>query len=294
MIYYLFLLIVIASGAIKGYCGKMTSGYASTVRNAAYINCVRFIFCTLIGMFTAFFTEGAFPILSAKGMVISAVAGLTQTVFVLTWIISVRRSAYMMTDVFLTLGVLIPSVLSEIVYGEKIRLTQWIGFIILLAAVYIMCSYNNDIKAKITPVSFIVLFMCGASSGLCDFTQKVFIHELPKAGISAYSFYSYVFATVFLVLAMIFIRPKSGEKLCNIKNFIGYVIIMALMMFLNTFFKTQAGVGLSSVQIYPVVQGSALILSALMSSVFFREKITKKSVLGMSLAFAALLIINLL
>ncbi|MBQ7821663.1 MAG: EamA family transporter [Clostridia bacterium] len=294
MIYYLFLLIVIASGAVKGYCGKKTSGYASTVRNAAYMNCVRFIFCTLIGLVTAIVTDGGFPTLSPLGFLVSATAGLMQTVFVITWIISVRRSAYTMTDVFLTLGVLIPSVLSELIYDEHIRLAQWIGFAILFVAVYIMCSYNNDIKSRITPVSFLVLFVCGASSGLCDFTQKVFIHELPQQSISAYSFYSYVFATLFLALVMIFIKPKNGEKLCSIKSFIGYVIVMALMMFLNTFFKTKAGVGLSSVQIYPVVQGSALILSALMSAVFFKERITKKSVVGMSLAFAALLIINLL
>lgn len=294
MIYYLFLLIVVASGGIKGYCGKMTSGYANTVRNAAYINCVRFIFCSLIGLATAVLTDGGFPILSAKGMIISAFAGFMQTAFVLTWVISVRRSAYTMTDVFLTLGVLIPTLLTSIIYGESIHPLHMLGFLLLFIAVYIMCSYNNDIKAKITPASFMILFLCGVANGLCDFSQKLFNHELPGESVSAYSFYSYVFATVFLALAMIFIKPKNGEKLCSIKSFFGYVLVMALTMFLNTFFKTQAGKGLSAVQIYPVVQGAALIISALMSAVFFKEKITKKSVIGMTLAFGALLIINLI
>lgn len=293
MIYYLFLLIVIASGGVKGYCGKMTSGYANTVRNAAYINCVRFVFCSLIGLGLAVVTDGGFPTLSPIGLAISALAGLTQTAFVLTWVVSVRRSAYTMTDVFLTLGVLIPTLLTSAIYGESVRIAQWIGFILLFTAVYIMCSYNNDIKTKMTPSSFLILLLCGVANGLCDFSQKLFTRELPTESISAYSFYSYVFATVFLALAMIFIKPKNGEKLCNVKSFIGYVIVMALTMFLNTYFKTKAGLGLSAVQIYPVVQGAALIISALMSAVFFKERITKKSVVGITLAFAALLFINI-
>ena len=293
MIYYFFLFIVIASGAAKGYCGKKTSGYANTVRNAAYINCVRFILCAVIGLATAIMTDKCFPTLSLTGLLISAVAGLMQTVFVITWVTSVRTNAYTLTDVFLTLGVLIPSVLSSLFYDESIRLLQWIGFVLLFIAVYIMCSYNNDIKAKLNIKTFLILFFCGAASGLCDYTQKVFRYEMVGESISAYCFYSYVFASIFLALAMIFIKPKGGEKLCNIKSFFGYVLILALAMFLNTFFKTQAGVGLSAMQIYPVVQGSALIIAALMAAIFFGERITRKSVIGMSLAFVALLTINL-
>lgn len=295
MIYYLFLLIVIFSGAVKGYCGKMTSGYANTVRNASYINCVRFILCSVIGFFTAFITNGSMPMLDLKGMLIAMLAGFMQMLFVITWITSVRSNAYTMTDVFLTISVLIPSVLSMILYkGESITLLQWLGFIILFAAVLIMCSYNNDIKTKLTPGAVCVLVLCALANGLCDFSQKLFLNSQGASpDVSSYSFYSYVFASIFLAIVMLFMKPKNGEKLCNLKSFFGYVIVLALMMFLNTFFKTQAGKGLSSVQIYPVVQGAALILSALMSAIFFKEKITIKSIIGIILAFCALLIINL-
>jgi hypothetical protein len=76
----------------------------------------------VIGLATAIMTDKCFPTLSLTGLLISAVAGLMQTVFVITWVTSVRTNAYTLTDVFLTLGVLIPSVLSSLFYDESIRL----------------------------------------------------------------------------------------------------------------------------------------------------------------------------
>ena len=74
----------------------------------------------------------------------------------------------------------------------------------------------------------------------------------------------------------------------------GYILLMALFLFANSYFKTLAAKHLSAVLLYPLNQGFALILSALMASVFFKEKLTAKAVIGIVTAFIGLLIINLL
>jgi multidrug transporter EmrE-like cation transporter len=58
--------------------------------------------------------------------------------------------------------------------------------------------------------------------------------------------------------------------------------------------KTLAAQRLDSALLYPLNQGSALILSIIMASVFFKEKITARCIVGVCMAFGALLIINLL
>ena len=69
---------------------------------------------------------------------------------------------------------------------------------------------------------------------------------------------------------------------------------MALCLFANSYFKTLAAGYLNAVLLYPLNQGCALILSAIMSATLFQEKLTLKAVIGMVTAFAGLLIINLL
>ena len=61
----------------------------------------------------------------------------------------------------------------------------------------------------------------------------------------------------------------------------------------NSYFKTQAAFYLDSAELYPLSQGGSLILSTFMATVFFKEKLKVSAVIGVSLAFVALMIINL-
>ena len=140
---YLFLAISLLAGAAKGYCGKMTSGYVQGYKDAMFANTIRMIFCILIGLGMILLDGSINDIVpSASLLAVSALSGITTSVFVVCWLISVKKGAYMMLDVFLMLGVLVPLLAGKLFFNESIKTTQWIGIGILFIAVYIMCSYN--------------------------------------------------------------------------------------------------------------------------------------------------------
>ena len=92
------------------------------------------------------------------------------------------------------------------------------------------------------------------------------------------------------------VTHKKGEVVDGqkVKKIFGFILIMAICLFANSFFKTLASGYLDAVLLYPLNQGCALILSAVMASTFFKEKLTGKAILGILIAFAGLLVINLL
>ena len=47
-------------------------------------------------------------------------------------------------------------------------------------------------------------------------------------------------------------------------------------------------------ELYPLSQGASLIISSVMAAVLFGEKITAKCVIGLTLAFSGLMVINVL
>ena len=293
---YLFLSISLLAGATKGYCGKKMGGFAANVQSAALLNLVRMILCTGLGMLVVFaYKHTSYLTLNTTVIAISAISGISTSVFVVTWLLSVRKSAYMMLDIFLMFGVLIPLAASNVFFNEVIKPTQWLGIAVLLAAVVIMCSYNNSIKEKITLSSFALLIICGIASGIADFSQKVFTKCIPDGSAAVFNFYTYLFAAFILI---IFYAVSCKTKLSNgnsdIKKIFRYILIMALCLFANSYFKTLASKHLSAVLLYPLNQGCALILSAIMASVLFKEKITPTAVIGILTAFIGLLIINLL
>lgn len=293
---YLFLLIALLAGACKGYCGKKTSGYTNGFRDAILANTIRMLVCMAIGLVLILASEGVSALNpSTETILISALSGVSTAVFVVSWLISVKKSAYMMLDIFLMLGVLIPLVASNVFFNEGITPTQWLGMAVLFAAVVIMCSYNNSIKARLTLSSFVLLMICGVANGVADFSQKVFTKCIPDGSVAVFNFYTYVFAAVILLVCYgVSCKSKPSDNSTDIKKMVGYILIMALCLFANSYFKTLASRYLRAVLLYPLNQGCALILSAVMASVFFKERITSKAVIGIVTAFIGLLIINLL
>lgn len=293
---YLFLLIALMAGITKGYCGKRTSSYTQNFQDAMFANLIRFLLCTIIGFVLILATGDLGNLLPTPTMLaICALSGIATAVFVVSWLVAVKQSAYMMVDVFITISVLIPLIGSNVFFGESIKLTQWLGIGILFVAVFVMCAYNNSIKAKLSPAMILLMLVFCIASGFADFSQKLFIKLIPNGSVAIFNFYTYIFAALVLVIALT-VSKQKGVAPCasNTKKIFGYILIMALCLFINTYFKTLAASQLSAVILYPLNQGCALILSSVMCAVLFKEKITTKAIIGIGIAFAGMLIINLL
>ena len=202
----------------------------------------------------------------------------------------------MMLDIFLTIGVIFPIVLSKIFFNEEIRINQWIGLGILLIAVIIMCSYNNQIKEKLTLSSVALLVLSGTANGLCDFSQKTFT-KVVGGNVAVFNFYTYVFSAIVLIVLYMIEKhknPAGGTEKEMVKKVGIYVTVMAICLFAYSYFKTIAASYLSAVLLYPLSCGCGLIVSSLMSAVFFKERLTPRCIIGIIIAFAGLFVINVL
>ena len=293
---YLFLLTALVAGATKGYCGKKTSGYVNEYKDAMLANSIRMILCTLIGLGMVLVSSGVGALrINRTVFLISLLSGAANSAFVVFWLISVKRGAYMMLDVFCMLGILIPLIGCALCFGEEIRINHIIGIVILLAAVCIMCSYNNSIKSKMTVSSFILLLVCGAANGFSDFSQKLFVKLSDNTSIAVFNLYTYLVSAVILIIFFLVFSGRTENKAPSaIKPIFGYILIMSVCLFLYSYFKTLAAQHLSSAQLYPLAQSGSLILSTVMSAVLFHERLNIKCIVGISMSFAALIVINVL
>lgn len=296
---YLFLAISLIAGVTKGYCGKKTSGYVSGYKSAMLANTIRMMLCILIGVLVII-AGGNISQLRPNPtlLAISVLSGIATSVFVVSWLVVVKKNAYMMVDVFLMLGVLVPIIIGQFVFKEETKLTQWLGIGVLFVATLIMCSYNNSIKEKMSISTIILLIVCGVSNGLADFSQKLFIKQLVDIPVSVFNFYTYIFSSVVLGGFYVIFSIKEGshvtEGSTKLKYIFGYIAVMSICLFVNSYFKTKAAGFLNSAQLYPLNQGLALTLSSIMSATLFHEHMSLKCIIGLAVSFVGLLIINVL
>ncbi len=301
MLGYLFVIGALAAGVTKGYCGKKTSGLIQGTRATFWFNAVRMLLCIPIG-FLFVLSAGGLSALSVDWLtlIISSVSGVSTALFVVTWIGCVRWGAYMMVDVFITLGAVIPMTLCMVLFGETVGMFQLLGLVLLVFAAYLMCTYNQTLSGggRLHIGQILLLVLCGASNGLTQFSQK-WLRYAGNTDVSVFNFYTYIIAAGVLVLCAILYRePGTGEesadKRANLRRLGIYVVIMSGCLFLHSFCSTAAAGYLPSSQLYPLMQGSSLVLSMLMSAICFGERITVRCVVGIAVTFAALLCINLL
>lgn len=291
----LFLAVALFFGMTKGYCGKKLGGYASNTKSAVLLNLIRMLLCVGFGIaFILANGELAYCVPTSGVLLVSALSGVCTAFFVVGWLLAVRKSAYMMLDVFLMVGTIIPMTAGYVLFGEPVRSRQWVGFVLLVAAAFIMCSYHNSVKAKLSPASFALLIFCGAMNGLADFSQKLYVKSFPQLPVSIFNFYTYVFAALTLTVVLLMQRKeRTGSDRRATRSSVLLVVIMAVALTANSYFKTMAARHLDSAQLYPLNQGLGLVFSTLMATFLFKEKFTYKALVGIVLAFAALMIMNL-
>lgn len=296
---FCFLFIALAFGAVKAYCGKRASFAASRPYDAVIINTFRMLCCILIAFVAALFGNAtSIFCVSPKIILLCLISGIAMAVFTVSWLLSVHSMAYMLVEVFVMGGTIIPLLLCALFYQEQIKGIQIIGIVLLVIAAYCICACKKTGKINLTVKSFISLLLCALASGMCDFTQKVYVKEIVDASPSLFNFYSYVFAAAVLLITCLICKPREKNEtmkgpLVMVKPVLHYVIIMAICLFFNAYFKTDAAKYIDAAILYPIYQGFSVLLSYAMALFIFKEKISLKGTIGVVLSVIAMIMINL-
>ncbi len=294
---YLYLTAALLAGVAKGFCGKTVSRDMENFRECIFINLMRMLFCALIGFLLALLKTGVSVFsISGDALGICLLASLSMSTFCVSWMYAYRNEAYMFLSIFTMLGTVVTCLLDYVIYKAPISAGEWIGMVVLFAAVLIMSKYNKGISGRLTIRGLTILILGSVGSALADFSQKIYVREI---GQSAEVFNLYMYAFGFLLLLFIYPFTAGRRNLSpatpklHDKRHMGLYFAMAFFLYLNSVTKTMAASFLSAAQIYPVLQGANLILSALMAHLLFKEKMNLKGIAGVLTAFAGLMIMHI-
>ena len=287
-------MLALFAGIAKGYCGKTVSSDMGNFKECVFINLVRMLFSAILGLLLVLLKTGTSGfVITQEGFCIYLLAAISMSVFCVAWMYAYQNEAYMFLSIFTMMGTVFTCLLDTVFYSVNIKLSQWFGMAILLLAVFIMSIYNKDIKGKPTVKGLIILIVGSIGSSLADFSQKIYTREIGQSA-EIFNFYMYAFSFVLLAIVYVSLKRKKStgvsHKIYDKKHILIY-FAMAFFLYMNSVTKTMSATFLSSAQIYPVLQGANLILSAIMAHVMFKEKINIKGLVGIVIAFVGLMLI---
>lgn len=291
---YLLLFVAALASSIKGFAGKRSSRYVQRMPEVMLTNALRMLLCLLISSAIAVLTESRGLKAERSTMLCALLYGAMLASNVAVWIMCARESGYLLISVFSMMGMLVSLLCSSLFLHDSIRMIQLPGIVLLIGASIVMCRHRRGQDTKLTRRSLMLLIANTLAGGLCDFAQKLFADMNVGDSTAVYSFYCYVFAAAFLLCGYMSICRGNGRfQPSVIHRVFPFTCMMAVTQFINTYARTLAGGLLPAAQFYPVYKGMETILGVLMAAFMLREKPDARALIGVSMAFAALLLIRL-
>ena len=260
------ILLRISSGKIKEGCSMLAFNYLT---------------CTVLGLIYAGFTPGitrnpGFP--AALGL--GVVNGILLLVSFILMQSSVRKNGVVLTSIFTKLGLLVPVVLSVVVFREVPTWVQIVGFCIAIAAI-IVINLQKD-TGRFDWSLIILLLLAGGT----DAMAKIYEALGPADLTDPYLLYS--FGAAFVLCTGVVIAKKERP---GFREFL-FGTLIGIPNFLSSKFLLSALATVPAVVAYPTFSVATLLVITLTGVLAFREKLKAHQWAALGAILVALVMLN--
>lgn len=194
-----------------------------------------------------------------------------------------RHNGVVLSSVFMKLGILVPTMLSVVWFKEMPTAVQIIGFCIALIAIVVI-NYQKGTKLSRGSWGLLLMLLVG---GTGDGMSKIY-EEYGDAGLQNVFLFFTFFAALLLCLGLVAFKK---ERL-GIKELL-YGALLGIPNFLSSLFLLNALATVPAVIAFPTFSVAVILVVALAGIVCFRERLSRKQLLGGVLICIALALLNM-
>lgn len=276
-----FLLLAILSSAMISIIMRISSDKVSANLSMLAVN---YLVCALLGVVYAEF-ELVLP--AAPGFSVAVWLGLLSGVLYLAGFVlfqrNVRKNGIVLTSVFMKLGLLVPIVMSVLLFREVPTASQIAGFCIAIFAI-VLLNLKKDRSGEGFGVGLILmLLMCGGS----DAMSKVFEVFCPQTLSDPYLFYTFASAALLCLVLVVRERERPGLRELLFGTLIG------IPNFYSAKFLLGALTKLPAVVVYPSFSVATMLIVTLTGVAVFRERLSKLQWVALVAILIALVLLNI-
>ena len=218
--------------------------------------------------------------------VLAAVNGFLYLGCMVMNTINVKRSGAILQSTFVRLGVMVPTLLSIVLFGERPSVRQAVAIVLVLAAFCIMNISDGD-DASHTKTDFLFLFLGLFFGGASDSMSKVF-EEYGERGLDD-AFIGLTFFFAFLMcMVLVFARHERVRKrelllgtVLGVPNYISSLLLLKALSFVSAYIA------------YPTYSVGVILTVTAVSVLFFRERLSKWKSAGVCVIIIAIVLLNI-
>ena len=284
----IFLILVIR--IVQNFFNKKTSSlFPTTLSGQAKWMVLLFGCSSLLAMLALVFETGeiAFDWVTA---VLAVLSGISLVFAQLCTMLAMQSGTMVITMVFSTAGLIVPCVFGVLFFNEEMTFWQWSGILIFIAASSLLAASAKDTHQNFSFKTVLLLLGAFFANGGTAVCQKSLTYVNPEGSITLFSLLSFVVPTlVFVVLLFCPVDAEKREPL-NRKVYLPSICLAIAMFILNQIVTVATNYVPTSV-LFTIPSTGNNIIAAVMAALFFKEKITLKSSIGLILSVLSLILV---
>lgn len=273
-----YLILAIAGSAMISILLRISSG---KIKEGCSMLAFNYLTCTILGIAYAGFDPA---VVHHSGFPAALGLGVVNGILLLGGFIlmqaSVRQNGVVLTSIFTKLGLLVPVVMSVVVFREMPTMVQIIGFCIAVAAI-ILINLQKD-TGRFDWSLIILLLVCGSTDAMAKIYKAVGSADLTDP----YLLYSFGAAFVLCVGVVIAKKERPGFREFLFGTLIG------IPNFLSSKFLLSALATVPAVVAYPTFSVATLLVITLTGVLAFREKLKAHQWAALAAILVALVMLN--
>lgn len=196
---------------------------------------------------------------------------------------NIRKNGVTLPAMFMKLGVLVPTLLSMIAFGEQPGALQVCGIVLAVAAILLINTGKAGAKAA-SMAGLVALLACG---GLTDFTSKIY-KEMGSAALSDhYLLYTFSAACVLCVALAVAKRQRLTPWDA------AFGVLVSVPNYFSARFLLASLASVPAVIAYPTVNVGTIVMVTLCGMLLFGEKLSRRQWAAMGVILLALVLLNI-
>ena len=276
----IYLLLAIFSSAMVSIVMRLST---NRVRNNVAMLMMNYLMCLILA---ALYTGigNLFPATATLGQTLGmgAIHGALYLGSFMLLQANVKSNGVVLSATFMKLGLLVPMVVSVLIFGETPKLLQIVGFLTALAAIVLINSEKDSMEMG--SKAGLILLLIGGGSG--DAMSKVFEELGDKTLSSQFLFYTFLAALILCIALMLTKHQKPG------KAEIFWGLLIGIPNFFSAKFLLRSLEDVAAVIAYPTYSVATMLVITLAGVLFFREKLGKRQWAALGIILIALGLLN--
>jgi len=195
---------------------------------------------------------------------------------------NVRINGVVLPSTFMKLGILVPTLMSMLVFGERLTALQCGGLAAAVAAIWLIGSEKGQGKAK--SIGWLLFLLIGG--GLADGTSKVY----EELGAPAFKDH-FLLLTFFVALILCAILCVIKKETITRREIV-YGLALGVPNYFSARFLLLSLGEIPAVIAYPTYSVGTIVAVTLAGLAVFREKLTKRQLTALCIILAALVMLN--